>query len=402
MTTTVLAVYGTRPEAIKMAPVIKALEKSETLHCEVAVTGQHREMLDQVNEMFQIVPDHDLNVFEPGQTLNALMAKVFDRIDPVLEQVAPKAILVQGDTSTVAAAAIAGMYRQIPVVHLEAGLRSGNLWSPFPEEANRKLVSQITSLHLAPTSESRDNLLREGINPADIVVTGNTVIDALFTTLEMNPPVSHPQIAELVEQGKKILLVTTHRRENWGGAMENVGRALRTLALQFPELTIVLPAHRNPLVREAVLPSVEGMANVLVTEPLSYGEFIRVMAAAHIVLTDSGGVQEEAPSLGRPVLVMRENTERPEAVAAGTVRLIGTDEARIVDEVSRLMTSQVAYDAMSKAQNPYGDGKAAARTVAAIEQLLGLGERIDDFSVEVPAPAEPASVEHSPSLRGEL
>ena len=400
MTTTVLAVYGTRPEAIKMAPVIKALEHSETLHCEIAVTGQHREMLDQVNEMFAIVPDHDLNVFEPGQTLNALMAKVFARIDPVLEQVAPKAVLVQGDTSTVAAAAIAAMYRQIPVVHLEAGLRSGDIWSPFPEEANRKIVSQITSLHLAPTTQSRDNLLREGISADDIVVTGNTVIDALFTTLELNPPVSHPQVAELVEQGKKILLVTTHRRENWGGAMENVGRALRTIAQNFPEMTIVLPAHRNPLVREAVLPSVEGLPNVLVTEPLSYGEFIRVMNAAHIVLTDSGGVQEEAPSLGRPVLVMRENTERPEAVAAGTVRLIGTDEARIVDEVSRLMTSQTSYDAMSKAQNPYGDGKAAARTVAAIEQLLGLGQRIEDFSVDRPAPRT-VNVEGSASLRGE-
>lgn len=400
MTTTVLAVYGTRPEAIKMAPVIKALEHSATLHCEIAVTGQHREMLDQVNEMFAIVPDHDLNVFEPGQTLNALMAKVFARIDPVLEQVAPKAVLVQGDTSTVAAAAIAAMYRQIPVVHLEAGLRSGDIWSPFPEEANRKIVSQITSLHLAPTTQSRDNLLREGISADDIVVTGNTVIDALFTTLDLNPPVSHPQVAELVEQGKKILLVTTHRRENWGGAMENVGRALRTLAQNFPEMTIVLPAHRNPLVREAVLPSVEGLPNVLVTEPLSYGEFIRVMNAAHIVLTDSGGVQEEAPSLGRPVLVMRENTERPEAVAAGTVRLIGTDEARIVDEVSRLMTSQASYDAMSKAQNPYGDGKAAARTVAAIEQLLGLGQRIEDFSVDRPAPRT-VNVEGSASLRGE-
>ncbi len=400
MTTTVLAVYGTRPEAIKMAPVIKALEHSETLHCEIAVTGQHREMLDQVNEMFAIVPDHDLNVFEPGQTLNALMAKVFARIDPVLEQVAPKAVLVQGDTSTVAAAAIAAMYRQIPVVHLEAGLRSGDIWSPFPEEANRKIVSQITSLHLAPTTQSRDNLLREGISADDIVVTGNTVIDALFTTLGLNPPVSHPQVAELVEQGKKILLVTTHRRENWGGAMENVGRALRTIAQNFPEMTIVLPAHRNPLVREAVLPSVEGLPNVLVTEPLSYGEFIRVMNAAHIVLTDSGGVQEEAPSLGRPVLVMRENTERPEAVAAGTVRLIGTDEARIVDEVSRLMTSQASYDAMSKAQNPYGDGQAAARTVAAIEQLLGHGQRIEDFSVDRPAPRT-VNVEGSASLRGE-
>lgn len=393
----VLAVYGTRPEAIKMAPVVKALQASPRLTCQVAVTGQHREMLDQVNQMFGIVPERDLNVFAPGQTLNSLMSKVFDRIDPVLQEVAPRAVLVQGDTSTVAAAAIASLYRQIPVVHLEAGLRSGNIWSPFPEEANRKLVTQVAALHLAPTTTSRDNLLREGVDPADVVVTGNTVIDALFETRALNPVITHPQLAEAIDAGRRLLLVTTHRRENWGGAMRNVGRALRRLAGQFPELVIVLPAHRNPVVREAILPFLEGVENVIVTEPLSYGEFVSVMAASRVILTDSGGVQEEAPSLGRPVLVMRENTERPEAVAAGTVRLIGTDEDRIVDEVSRLLTVESAYQAMSRAQNPYGDGRAAARTVAAIEQLLGVGDRLAEFVVEpfVALGGDPAG---SPSL----
>ncbi|MFX0538639.1 non-hydrolyzing UDP-N-acetylglucosamine 2-epimerase [Ornithinimicrobium sp. Y1847] len=381
-TARVMTVYGTRPEAIKVAPVIRALEASESLESVTVVTGQHREMLDQVNEIFGIVPDHDLDVFAHGQGLNTLMAKVFERLDPVLASVAPDALVVQGDTSTVAAASIAAFYRQIPVVHLEAGLRSGDIHSPFPEEANRKLTSQVSALHLAPTTTSRDNLLRESIDPETVVVTGNTVIDALFHTVEQGLPVTDPQLAELVETGEKLLLVTSHRRENWGGAMEGVGRALRRLAEQFPDVTTVLPAHRNPIVREAVLPHLEGLSNVVVTEPLAYGEFTRVMAAATVVLTDSGGVQEEAPSLGKPVLVMRENTERPEAVEAGTVRLIGTDEERIVNDVSTLFTDQGAYDAMANAVNPYGDGKAAARSVAAIEALLTGGQRLPDFVAE--------------------
>ena len=288
------------------------------------------------------------------------------------------------------------------MVHLEAGLRSGDLWSPFPEEANRKLVSQISSLHLAPTAVSRDNLLREGVFVDDIVVTGNTVIDALLTTVERDTEVTDPALARAVAEGRDILLVTTHRRENWGGAMENVGRALRRLSESFPDLVIVLPAHRNPIVREAVLPQLEGRENVIVTEPLDYAEFIKVMSASKIVLTDSGGVQEEAPSLGRPVLVMRENTERPEAVAAGTVRLIGTDENRVFDEVSRLMTVPTAYQAMSHAENPYGDGRAAERTVAAIAQLLGVGERIADFTPDAPRNAKPeVDPAASPSLATE-
>ncbi|MFK5582828.1 non-hydrolyzing UDP-N-acetylglucosamine 2-epimerase [Serinicoccus sp. LYQ131] len=376
----VMTVYGTRPEAIKVAPVVRAIEASERLQSVTVVTGQHREMLDQVNEIFGIVPDVDLDVFAHGQGLNQLMAKLFERLDPVLATDPPDALLVQGDTSTVAAAAVAAFYRQIPVVHLEAGLRSGDIHSPFPEEANRKITSQVTSLHLAPTASARDNLTREDIAGNSIAVTGNTVIDALLHTVEQNLPFTDPRLAHLEESRTPVLLVTTHRRESWGEAMHGVGRALRRLAERYPEVVTVLPAHRNPVVREAVLPYVEGLSNVIVTEPLAYGEFTRLMAAATVVLTDSGGVQEEAPSLGKPVLVMRENTERPEAVAAGTVRLIGTDEERIVAEVSELFDDADAYGRMATAVNPYGDGEASQRCVAAIEHMLLGTPRATDFA----------------------
>ena len=376
----VMTIYGTRPEAIKVAPVIRELEKDPRFESITVVTGQHREMLDQVNEVFGITPDRDIDVFEPGQSLNRLMAKMFERLDPVLDEVKPDAVLVQGDTSTVAAASIAAFYRGIPVVHLEAGLRSGNIHSPFPEEANRKITTQISALHLAPTSTSKANLLRESVNEDDIVVTGNTVIDALLLAIESDRDVSDPVINQAILDGRPILLVTTHRRENWGDAMVGVGRALRELATRYPQYLLVLPAHRNPVVRDAILPQVEGLENVLVCEPLPYGEFAQVMKAAHIILTDSGGVQEEAPSLGKPVLVMRENTERPEAVDAGTVRLIGTDEDHIIHEVTRLVDNPEKYAAMANAVNPYGDGQAATRTVAALSQLLGQGLRVDDFA----------------------
>lgn len=378
----VMTVYGTRPEAIKVAPVIKAIERDPELDSVAVVTAQHREMLDQVNQIFGIEPDFDLDVFASGQGLNALMSKVFDRIDPVLEKVQPDLVMVQGDTSTVAAAAVAAFYRQLPVVHLEAGLRSGNISSPFPEEANRRMAGQLASLHLTPTERARDNLLRESVDAESVVVTGNTVIDALLSVVASELPFSDPVLEQLASSSDPILLVTTHRRENWGGAMHGVGRALHELATSYPSLQVLLPAHRNPVVREAILPYVEGLDNVRVTEPLPYGEFTRMLAASAIVLTDSGGVQEEAPSLGKPVLVMRDNTERPEAIEAGTVRLIGTDEGRIVSEVSTLLDDPDAYQAMSRAVNPYGDGKAAERSVAAIKCLLGLGARLPDFDPE--------------------
>lgn len=378
-----MPIYGTRPEAIKMAPIVKALQRSEHFECEVTVTGQHREMLDQVNELFGIVPDHDLNIIQPRQTLNGVLTRTVNGLDELFSAQKPDAVIVQGDTTTTTAGALAAFYTGIPVIHAEAGLRSFNLFSPFPEEANRKMTSQITSLHLAPTSQSRDNLLRESLPEQDIVVTGNTVIDALLEVAQKEVPFSDPQLEEAARSGQDVLLVTTHRRENQGAAMEGVGRALARLADRYPEKLIVLPAHRNPVVREAILPALRGHSNVIVTEPLPYGEFTRLMNLATVVLTDSGGVQEEAPSLGKPVLVMRENTERPEAVDAGTVRLIGTDEERVVQEVSHLFDSAESYRAMANAVNPYGDGGAAARTVAAVEQLFGLGRRMEDFDPQV-------------------
>ena len=376
---TIMPIYGTRPEAIKMAPIVKALQASPQFECVVTVTGQHREMLDQVNEIFDITPDHDLNIIQPRQTLNGVLTRTVEGLDAIFAENAPDAVVVQGDTTTSTAGAIAAFYRGIPVIHAEAGLRSFDLFSPFPEEANRKITSQITSLHLAPTSTSKENLLREALPEEDIVVTGNTVIDALLHTVEQKLPFSDPQLEEIASSGRRVLLVTTHRRENQGEAMRGVGRALARIAQAEPELTIVLPVHRNPVVREAVLPAIEGLPNVVVTEPLAYGEFTRMLSVAHVVLTDSGGVQEEAPSLGKPVLVMRENTERPEAVTAGTVTLIGTDEERIVTEVDRLLNDDAAYRAMANAVNPYGDGRAAERTLAAIEQMFGVGQRIADF-----------------------
>ncbi|QOT16056.1 UDP-N-acetylglucosamine 2-epimerase (non-hydrolyzing) [Paenarthrobacter sp. YJN-5] len=379
----IMPIFGTRPEAIKMAPIVHALHESDEFECIVTVTGQHREMLDQVNQLFGITPDHDLDILQPGQSLSDIMTRTITGLDRLFAEKKPDAVIVQGDTTTSTAGAIAAFYHGIPVVHVEAGLRSGNLLSPFPEEANRKITSQITTLHLAPTTTSRANLLAEGVKAEDIVVTGNSVIDALFTTVDKQIPFTDPQLEELAASGRKILLVTTHRRENQGDAMRGVGRALARIADAEPDLVIVLPAHKNPVVREAVLPALDGKPNVVVTEPLAYGEFTRMLSLAHIVLTDSGGVQEEAPSLGKPVLVMRENTERPEAVEAGTVTLIGTDEERIVTEVLRLMNDAEHFSTMANAVNPYGDGLASARTVAAIAELLGVGERIEEFGVAV-------------------
>ena len=379
---TVMVVYGTRPEGIKVAPVIHALENSATLKPVVVSTGQHREMLEQVNALFGITPDIELDIFEHGQGLNQIAAKIFNRLDPVLAEHEPDALLVQGDTSTVAIAAIAAFYRDIPVVHLEAGLRSGDLFSPFPEEANRKLTSQVASLHLAPTSRSKQNLLDEGISEGDVTVTGNTVIDALLYAVDADIEITDAKLKEALDSGRRILLVTSHRRENLGEPMRDIAQALKEISSRYPDDLIVFPVHRNPKVREVFAPYLSEQENVVILDPLDYPQFTQVTKAAHIVLTDSGGVQEEAPSLGKPVLVMRENTERPEAADAGTVRLIGTDTERIISEVCELKDDPEAYARMSNAVNPYGDGKAAERCVAAIEQLLGIGERIPEFTPE--------------------
>ncbi|TLK48799.1 UDP-N-acetylglucosamine 2-epimerase (non-hydrolyzing) [Glutamicibacter sp. V16R2B1] len=384
----IMPIYGTRPEAIKVAPIVKALKDSEGFECVVTVTGQHREMLDQVNELFDITPDYDLDVIQPRQTLNGLLTKTISGLDEIFEKEKPDAVVVQGDTTTSTAGAIAAFYRGIPVVHAEAGLRSYDIFSPFPEEANRKLTSQIASLHLAPTSLSKNNLVRETFRENDIVITGNTVIDALLTVVEKQVPFSDPTLENLVNSGKRIVLVTTHRRENQGEPMRGIGRALARLSAAEPDVEFILPMHRNPAVREALLPEIDGLSNITLTEPLAYGEFTRIIDAATLVLTDSGGVQEEAPSLGKPVLVMRLNTERPEAVAAGTVKLIGTNEGRIFESVTELLHNQDAYDEMANAVNPYGDGKASERTVAAIAELLGVGIRMEDFDSKLPDPED--------------
>lgn len=368
-----------------MAPIVEAIEASDLFDCFVTVTGQHRAMLDQVNQLFGIVPDHDLDILQTGQSLNAIMTRTMEGLDKLFQVNKPDAVIVQGDTTTSTAAGIAAFYHGIPVVHVEAGLRSHNLFSPFPEEGNRKITSQIASLHLAPTSVSKQNLINESVPDEDIVVTGNTVIDALLTTVSKQIPFSDPQLEQLASSGRKILLVTTHRRENQGDAMRGVGRALARIAKTETDLTIVLPAHKNPLVRKALLPALEGAQNVVVTEPLAYGEFTRLLSISNIVLTDSGGVQEEAPSLGKPVLVMRENTERPEAVDAGTVSLIGTNEEKIVHEVERLLNDQAHFNSMANSVNPYGDGRAAERTITAIAHLLGLGERPEEFADPITA-----------------
>ncbi|HJE52619.1 MAG TPA: UDP-N-acetylglucosamine 2-epimerase (non-hydrolyzing) [Tessaracoccus flavescens] len=375
----IMVIYGTRPEAVKVAPLIKALEVSDVLKPFVVSTGQHREMMDQVNSWFGITPDLDLKVFKSGATLNQLASRILEKLDPVLEAEQPAAVVVQGDTTTVAVAAIACFYRLIPVIHLEAGLRSGDIHSPFPEEANRRIAGQVTSLHLAPTSASRDNLLREGIDPQKVVVSGNTVIDALNWTASHEVAFSDKRLRQEHEAGRKMILLTTHRRENWGEPMRRIGEAAAEIARKYPEWLIVFPAHKNPLVLENVGPAVEGLENVVVCEPMEYQEFVHAQKWASIVLTDSGGVQEEAPSFGKPVLVLRENTERPEAVHAGTVKLIGTETARIVEEVSLLIDDESAYTAMSRAVNPYGDGRASERSVAAIAELLGVGQRMADF-----------------------
>ena len=374
-----MTIYGTRPEAIKLAPLVLELRAHATLTPRVVVTAQHRSMLDQVNQVFGIAPDHDLNIIKPRQSLAEITTHAISGLQPIIEAEQPAAIVVQGDTTTTVAAALAGFYNQVPVVHLEAGLRTYDRYSPFPEEINRRLTSQLASLNLAPTATSRNNLLAEGIPSADIVTTGNTVIDALLWANARQLDYGDPELAGIDDDPRRVLLVTAHRRESWGEGMNSIGRALAAVARAEPGLLIVFPIHRNPVVREAIEPVVRGMDNVLLIEPLAYGSFARLMARATIVLTDSGGVQEEAPSLGKPVLVMRDNTERPEAVSAGTARLIGTEEKRIVAEVQNLLHNEAAYEAMANAVNPYGDGHAAPRSVAAIARMIYGGPPPDEF-----------------------
>ncbi|EMY3675339.1 UDP-N-acetylglucosamine 2-epimerase (non-hydrolyzing) [Pseudomonas aeruginosa] len=366
-----LCVFGTRPEAIKMAPVTLALAGDDRFGARVCVTGQHREMLDQVLNLFKIVPDFDLNIMRTGQDLTDITVAILQGMKEVFAQFKPDIILVHGDTATTLAASLAAYYHQIPVAHVEAGLRTGNMYSPWPEKGNRKLTGALACLHFAPTETSKDNLLREGIAAEQIVVTGNTVIDALLSVVQRlrHDVVLARQAAaptEFLDSSRKFVLVTGHRRESFGGGFERICRALAEVARNHPEIDIVYPVHLNPNVREPVNRLLSGVENIHLIEPLDYLPFIHLMSRAHIILTDSGGIQEEAPSLGKPVLVMRETTERPEAVAAGTVKLVGTEVKNIVNELERLLTDESAYLQMSFAHNPYGDGEACQRIVQAL------------------------------------
>ena len=377
----VMTVYGTRPEAIKVAPVIKGLAVDDRFRSTVVSTGQHREMLAQVNSMFKINPDYDLDLMKHGQSLNELVSRCLIGLDEIITAENPDAIIVQGDTSTAMAAAHAAFHKGVKIVHLEAGLRSGSIFNPFPEEANRRVVAQLASLHLAPTGAAKDNLRRENFHSVDIAITGNTVIDALVEAAKWTSGFQDGRLEALANTQDRVVLVTTHRRENLN-VMTEIGAAVRDLAVKYPSVYFALPLHLNPLVRNVVMPKVENLDNVIVTDPLPYDQFVYLLSRSAIVLTDSGGVQEEAPSLGKPVLVMRNNTERPEAVSAGTVKLVGTNRSRIVAEASLLLDNQAAYEAMANAVNPYGDGRASERTIAAVADLLGVGERLPDFFTE--------------------
>lgn len=369
-----MVVFGTRPEAIKMAPVVAALRATPGIHTRVVVTAQHRQMLDQVLELFSIVPDVDLDLMTPGQQLHELFARILQGMSGVLSAQRPDLLLVHGDTSTTLGAALAAFYARIPVGHVEAGLRTGNLQSPWPEEANRRLVAPLANLHFAPTGASCTNLLAEGIAESDVHVTGNTVVDALLDVIariERDPVLARQLDGALPPPigDKRLILVTGHRRESFGTGFECICWALRRLA-ERGDTDIVYPVHLNPNVQEPVNRILAGVAGVRLIPPLDYLPFVRLMSRAHLIITDSGGIQEEAPSLGKPVLVMRETTERPEAVAAGTVRVVGTDTDTIVLEAERLLDDAASYAAMSHAHNPYGDGHAATRIARICDAYL--------------------------------
>src|SRR5471030_3147263 len=372
LTLKVLTIFGTRPEAIKMAPLVHALSQDAAFESRVCVTAQHREMLDQVLRLFEITPDYDLDIMKPGQALTEITCRILAGLKPVLDDFKPDVVLVHGDTTTTLSASLAAFYHQIPVGHVEAGLRTGDLSSPWPEEANRLLTGHLATWHFAPTENARANLLKENIPGHGIYVTGNTVIDALLwvrdrfsgdTSLEQQLAASYP----FLDADKKLILVTGHRRESFGDGFERICSALADIARQHPDVQIVYPVHLNPNVSEPVNRILHGIDNIVLIDPQDYLPFVYLMDKAYLILTDSGGVQEEAPSLGKPVLVMRETTERPEAVDAKTVILVGTDPARIVEEVNRLLTDENEYNSMSRAHNPYGDGHACHHILEALK-----------------------------------
>ena len=370
-TAKILVIFGTRPEAIKLFTVVEALKQDPRFEPIVCVSAQHRAMLDQVLEIAGIVPDHDLDLMRPNQTLDGLTAALLTQLGAVMDKVQPDRVIVQGDTATAMAGALAAYYRKLSVDHVEAGLRSGNIYHPWPEEVNRKIIGSIASLHFAPTTTSEAALLRENVDGTRVHVTGNTVIDALHWVLariEAQPELARG-LDDLAERfaGKRIIGVTSHRRENFGEGMENIASAIRQIA-ERPDTAIIFPVHLNPNVRAVMNERLVGLDNVALIEPLDYPHFARLLSMAEIMLTDSGGVQEEAPALGKPVLVMRETTERPEGVVAGTAKLVGTDSSRIVSEIFSLLDDKAAYEAMARAHNPFGDGQSSRRIVDALVQ----------------------------------
>ena len=370
----VMTIFGTRPEAIKMAPVVKALEAADDMASIVTVTAQHREMLDQVLHLFSITPDYDLNIMSQGQTLYDVTCKALLGLQGVLKEAKPDVVLVHGDTTTTFVGALAAFYEGIPVGHVEAGLRTGNIYSPFPEEMNRKLTGAIGTYHFAPTSTSESNLLKENINPAHLYVTGNTVIDALQTTVQTDYTFKEELLNQIDYIKNKVILVTTHRRENLGDPMRNVYEAIRDIINEQADVEVIFPMHRNPKVRSIVQEVLGDMPRVHLIEPLEYEPFANLMARTYLIMTDSGGIQEEAPSLGKPVLVLRDTTERPEAVEAGTVKLVGTDKESVYRTATELLVNETAYLAMSNAVNPYGDGLASDRIVQALRHEFFEGQ----------------------------
>lgn len=371
----VLTVFGTRPEAIKMAPLVKELDGAVGIEAKVCVTAQHREMLDQVLDLFNIKPDFDLDIMKTGQSLSDVTSRILLGLRPILQEFKPDIVLVHGDTATTLSASLAAYYEQVSIGHVEAGLRTGNIYSPWPEEGNRKLTGALSSLHFAPTQGSANNLLAENIDQTSVSITGNTVIDALMLVKQrlvedsdLTETLNH--LFPMLDPSKKLILVTGHRRESFGGGFERICESLAEIAENNPESQIIYPVHLNPNVQEPVNRILKGIDNIYLIEPQDYLPFVYLMDRSYLILTDSGGIQEEAPSLGKPVLVMRETTERPEAVEAGTVKLVGTDKATIISEVNRLMKDEEAYTKMSKAHNPYGDGQACNRIIDAIRKYF--------------------------------
>ena len=377
-----MTVFGTRPEAIKMCPLVLEMRKyPDYIEPIVAVTAQHREMLDQVLNLFEIKPDYDLNIMQAGQTLYDVTSRALLGLRDVFEEAKPDMVLVHGDTTTTFAGALAAFYAQIPVGHVEAGLRTGNKYSPYPEEMNRKLTGSIADVNFAPTPTSKSNLLKENVKPSSILVTGNTVIDALKTTVKADYQFTEPALNKVLASGKRLILMTTHRRENLGEPMRNVYLALKTVLEAHPDVEAIFPVHKNPKVREIVNEVLGNLEQVHLIEPMDYEPFANLMAKVDIVLTDSGGIQEEAPALGKPVLVLRDTTERPEAVEAGTVKLVGTAYSDVLRETTRLLDEPDYYRSMAEAANPYGDGRACERIIKAILAANGYPiEKISEFA----------------------